>query len=489
MARFSKSRREFLRKASLGTASLALGKTLTGCTDLGRAFKEQGSRRPNIVFLLADQWRAQATGYSGDPNARTPTLDALAKESVNLTNAVSGCPVCSPYRASLMTGQYPLTHGVFLNDVQLRTTAVSIAEVYKSAGYDTAYIGKWHLDGRGRSSFIPKNRRQRFEYWKAMECTHDYNNSCYYADDNVKLKWKGYDAIAQTQDAGQYIADHAGGKPFLLVLSWGPPHSPYHTAPQTYRDLFKGGKLSLRPNVPADREQQAQKQLAGYYAHIAALDNCVKKIIGTLKQSGLEKDTILVFTSDHGDMLYSQGERKKQRPWDESIRVPFLLRYPAVLGNRAATIDMPFNTPDIMPTLLGLSSVEVPKTVEGGDFSDIIRGRSGRRNEAVLITCPAPFGQWQRKKHGGREYRGIRTRRYTYVRDLTGPWLLYDNLEDPYQLNNLCNNPQTAELQRQLDKMLAQKLEQTGDEFLPAPQYISQWSYTVDETGTVPYTY
>ncbi|MHC4418538.1 MAG: sulfatase/phosphatase domain-containing protein, partial [Planctomycetota bacterium] len=226
----------------------------------------------------------------------------------------------------------------------------------------------------------------------------------------------------------------------------------------------------------------------GYYAHIAALDDCVKKIIDTLAQCSLEKDTILVFTSDHGDMLYSQGERKKQRPWDESIKVPFLLRFPAVLGNKGRRIDMPFNTPDIMPTLLGLSSIGIPGAVEGSDFSDVLKGAGRGYNEAALIMCPAPFGQWQREKHGGREYRGIRTRRYTYVRDLKGPWLLYDNAEDPYQLKNLCNSPEKAELQRELDRILAQKLEQTKDEFLPAGQYIKKWSYTVDKTGTVPYT-
>jgi arylsulfatase A-like enzyme len=450
--------------------------------------KKRSLRRPNVVFLLADQWRAQATGYAGDPNAVTGALDALAKESVNFTNAVSGCPVCCPYRASLLTGQYPLTHGVFMNDVPLATAAVSIAEVYKSAGYDTAYIGKWHVNAHGRSNFIPKDRRQGFEYWKVLECTHEYNNSYYYADENVKLKWQGYDAIAQTADACQYITSHAKGKPFLLVLSWGPPHSPYQTAPQKYKDLFKGVSLSLRPNVPADRKERARRGLAGYYAHIAALDDCVGRVVDTLKQCGLEKDTILVFTSDHGDMLHSHGQTKKQRPWDESIMVPLLLRYPAILSNKGRMIDMPINTPDIMPTLLGLSSIEIPKTVEGKDFSNVVTGVSAGDNEAALITCPAPFGQWQRKKHGGREYRGIRTRRYTHVRDLTGPWLLYDNMRDPYQLHNLCNDPDKADLQRRLDDLLTQKLDQTKDEFLPAQHYITKWSYIVDETGTVPYT-
>ncbi|MCP4640325.1 MAG: sulfatase-like hydrolase/transferase, partial [bacterium] len=102
-------------------------------------------QRPNVVFVFADQWRAQATGYAGDPNAITPNLDKLAEESLNFTNAVSGCPVCTPYRGSLLTGQYWLTHGAFMNDVCLRDEAISIAEAYKEAGYDTAYIGKWHL--------------------------------------------------------------------------------------------------------------------------------------------------------------------------------------------------------------------------------------------------------------------------------------------------------------------------------------------------------
>jgi len=387
-----------------------------------------------------------------------------------------------------MTGQYPLTHGVFMNDVPLNTQALTIAEVFKAAGYDTAYIGKWHLDGRGRSSFIPGQRRQGFDYWKAMECTHNYNESYYYADENVKLKWPGYDAIAQTQDATQYIADHTGAKPFFLFVSWGPPHNPYHTAPQKYQALVEGRKLTLRPNVPPEFQEKALKDLRGYYAHIAALDDCIGQIVRTLHEHGLTDNTILVLTSDHGDMLHSQGQKRKQRPWDESIRVPFLLRYPAVHGTRAGVIDTPFNTPDIMPTLLGLSSMKIPETVEGIDLSEVAKGIRDGGDRAALITCPAPFGEWQRKKHGGREHRGIRTKRYTYVRDLNGPWLLYDNKEDPYQLSNLCNDSRRAELQQKLDRNLSRELKRTQDDFLPAEYYIKKWSYTVDETGTVPYT-
>src|SRR2546426_10507310 len=127
--------------------------------------------KPNILFLLADQWRAQAFGYAGDPSVQTPHIDRLQRESISCVNAVAGVPVCCPTRASLLTGQRPLTHGVFMNDVPLNPNAVTIARVLKSEGYDTGYIGKWHLNGDGRSTFIPRDRRQGFDYWKVLECT------------------------------------------------------------------------------------------------------------------------------------------------------------------------------------------------------------------------------------------------------------------------------------------------------------------------------
>jgi len=375
------------------------------CAAAQREVTEKPGRKPNLVYVFADQWRAQATGYAGNKDVKTPNLDKLTGQSVNFSNAVSGCPVCSPYRASLMTGRYPLTHGVFLNDLLLNNDAVSLAQAYNRAGYETGYIGKWHLNGNRRGAFIPRERRQGFKFWKVLDCTHNYNNSFYYADDNVKLKWEGYDSIAQTREAQRYIRAHARGNPFALVLSWGPPHAPYHTAPQKYRDMFDPAKLTLRTNVPQDQQAQAKKNLAGYYAHIAALDDCIGELLGTLKELGLEKDTIFVFTSDHGDMLHCRGQMKKQRPWDESIRVPFLLRYPSATGGKGRTIDMPINAPDIMPTLLGLSGIEIPDTVEGTDFSDVVRGKVQPPDNAALISCPSPFGQWTRKS-GGREYRG-----------------------------------------------------------------------------------
>jgi len=447
------------------------------------------SKEPNVVFVFGDQWRRQATGYAGNPNVRTPNLDALARESVNFTHALSGCPVCSPYRASMLTGRRPLTHGVFVNDVYLQPRAISLAQAFSAAGYDTAYIGKWHVDGHGRSNYIPPERRLGFDYWKVLECTHNYNQSPYYAgDSDEKLYWDGYDAIAQTRDAQNYIRDHGKDGPFFLTLSWGPPHAPYGTAPEEFRKLYNGDTLELRANVTDESEAQAREWLAGYYAHCSALDACVGHLLATLQECEIENETIFVFTSDHGDMLGSQGQTKKQRPWDESIRVPFVLRYPGLAGWRPRETDALIDAPDIMPTLLGLCDISIPDTVEGLDFSEHIEGGDDPSDGASLLICLQPFGQWTVAQHGGREYRGLRTKRYTYVRDLQGPWLLYDNAADPYQMRNLVQDEDAANIRDELDMWLQEKLDRAGDQFLSGAEYLEKWGYRVDETGTVPYT-
>ena len=441
---------------------------------------------PNVIFLFGDQWRAQAAGYAGDPNVHTANLDALAHQSLVFKNAVSGCPVCSPARASMMTGLYPLTHGVFVNDVYLKPQAESIAQVFGRAGYDTAYIGKWHLDGHGRSSFIPQERRQGFRFWRVMECTHDYNNSYYYADEPKKLRWRGYDAIAQTEEAIAYIREAYSKGPFLLFLSWGPPHNPYDTAPKQFRDMYQPDEIVLRPNVPDNCREQARRDLAGYYAHISALDTCLGELVAALDHLHIADDTLLVFTSDHGDMHGSQGQWRKQSPWDESILVPLIMRYPGVLkGGR--TTDLPINTPDLMPTILGLAGLRTPANVEGRNYARMLAEGREPRDEAALIACYAPFAEWWRTR-GGREYRGVRTRRYTYVRSLKGPWLLYDNVSDPYQMNNLSQDPSYSATMEKLDGELRRLLARDKDSFEPAQRLIERYGLTVDERGAVPYT-
>jgi arylsulfatase A-like enzyme len=448
-------------------------------TFLQSAALARSARQPDFVFVLVDQWRAQAFGHRGDPNAHTPAIDALARESFEFTHAVSGLPVCSPYRASLMTGQYAVRHGLVVNDVELKPNGPALGESFRKAGYATGYIGKWHLHGspegqfERRLSYIPESARLGFDYWKACECTHAYNKSPYFeGNDPTQRYWDGYDAIAQTRDACNFIRGRGKARdPYFLALSLGPPHDPYGTAPENYQALFRDRALQLRENVPASHTEEALKNLRGYYAHMAALDDCVKQLREAVQAAGRADDTVFVFTSDHGDMLQCHGLHHKQQPWDESIRVPFLVRYPRALGRRRRASITPIDAPDIMPTLLGLAGLKPPDSVQGQNLAPLMRGeRKDEAEPAALLNLPASFSVVRRQ--GFAEYRGLRTPRYTYVRSIHGPWLLYDNETDPYQKRNLVES--APDLRGRLDRRLDEMLKKAGDEFLPGARYVER---------------
>ena len=430
--------------------------------------------------------RASATGYAGNPDVQTPNLDRLAGEGLNFRNTVAVSPVCTPYRAALLTGRYPTSTGMFLNDLYLPAGELTMAEILAEAGYATGYIGKWHLDGHGRAAYIPPARRQGWQFWKAAECDHDNYQSHYFTGESDQRRhWEGYDAFAQTRAAQEYIREHAGGdRPFVLVVSYGPPHPSSRPAPEPYRALYPVDQIEVPRNVPPDRHAAARQVLHHYYAHCTALDHCVGELLQTLEQTGIADNTIFVFTSDHGGMLWSHGQPQhwKQVPWSESAHVPFLLRFPAVLGAESRVIDTPLNTPDILPTLLGLAGLDVPGTVEGEDLSPLLREQRELPDRAALYMSIAPFvGQ-------GDPYRAIRTSRYTYVRGMDGPWLLFDDRADPYQMDNLLEKPEHADLLRELEGRLQAELDRIGDDFRTPEQYLEQWGYQVDERATIPYS-
>jgi len=445
------------------------------------------TRKPNVVFVLTDQWRAQATGYSGDPNliGKTPNLDRIADSGINFRNAVSTTPVCTPYRAALLTGQYPTTTGMIFNDLHLPEEAYTMAEMFKQSGYTTAYIGKWHLDGMIRDQFTPPERRQGFEYWKALEVSHEYNELVYYEGDNPEKKqWPGYGPYDETDDAISYIEQHADGdKPFLLVLAVGAPHFPHNSAPEEKQALFRPEDIVLRGNVTDEFKDSARTEAAGYYAHIAALDTSIGKLHAAIEEAGISDNTIFVFTSDHGEMMGSQGwwPKQKQVAWAESVKVPFLLQYPAHYGNEKIAVDAPINTPDILPTLLAMAGLPIATSIEGEDMTRAIGDNDAAKDKAALIMNVSPFaGDFD-------EYRGIYTSRYAYVETLDGPSMLFDLDKDPLQLNNLVDHPDYEELQAQLDLSLQRELEKVGDEFMPRQYYIDKWNYKLNDAGHIPY--
>jgi arylsulfatase A-like enzyme len=378
------------------------------------------------------------------------------------------------------TGLTPLRNGVVKNHEVLRLRAPTLAKELSVNGYDTAYIGLWHLSGLTSDCIAVGANRQGFDYW-AAGLSHNYNNSTYFrgADCETRLFWDGYDVFAQTRDAQTFLENRASTRkreerPFFVWLSWGPPHDPYGSAPERFRKLFNDtARFVLRANVPAEQESAARKDLSGYYSHCAALDESFGELLQTLERTGLADDTVVVFTSDHGDMLHSHALEHKYQPFDEASLVPLLVRAPAWLELGAPRRVMtPINQYDLAPTLIGMSGSQSSKTLDGVDYTPFLRG---------LVKEEPHDGAAMLERHGGNlgaldlcvvamydfivAYRGIRTSRYTYVRNHTGSWLLFDNVLDPFQLRNLVGAATRGKLLASLDSQLLAELEAAGDSF------------------------
>lgn len=445
------------------------------------------TKRPNVLFVFADQLRASSLGYVGEEPVITPAFDRFAAEGANFTVGVSPMPVCTPYRGALVTGRTPLSLGLVINDIPLKTTEVSVAHAFDDAGYATAYIGKWHLDGADRPAPVPPGpRRQGFQYWMGANFEHNYDRSHFTDNEGIVRVWDGYDAEAQTTHAIEYLEGRDQAKPFCLFLSWGPPHHPYRTVPQKYLDMYDPDTIPGRPNCPDVPKQD----LWGYYAQTTFLDDQFARLIAALDAMGLTDDTIVAFSSDHGDMHGSHGLYKKQWPWDEAIKIPFLLRGPGIAPGKR---DFPISAIDVMPTLLGLAGAAVPEICEGVDLSPFIRGERSDAPETVLLMNPCPFsigdprGEDQVPTFRGMrmEYRGVRSSRYTYVRTIDRPWLLYDNQADPYQMNNLIDDPALASVRAELDAAMRAHMAAIGDGFHTKEQYYKTLKIEFDHRGKV----
>ncbi|MCF7817032.1 MAG: sulfatase [Kiritimatiellales bacterium] len=451
-------------------------------------------KRPNILFVFADQLRSMELGCYGGTQVHTPNMDRVGREGVLFEHAISSYPVCSPFRAMLMSGNFPMKNGMVYNDHYMRNPSSYFAEVCKANGYRTGYIGKWHIDGYGRENCIPPERRHGFDFWRTLECTHNYFDSKYYYQDETKPRtWDGYDSIAQTAAACEFIKDQTGGDPFCLFLSWGPPHDPY-TAPAEYMQRFDPERIVLRENVNdfaaaekmwnecdtglvaahekirriflpdlKDRSNKAVKKwYQGYYASIEALDDCLGRIFQTLEKQRILDDTLVVFTSDHGDNLGSHRQYGKQLPYEESLSVPFMVRYPERIKPGIKT-DALLAPVDIMPTVLALAGVPCP-AVDGKDISGAAMGHDADVQDAVLLMRMVWLGtNWI--TNGSGPWRGVRTKRYTYARkaDTRKPWMLFDNNADPQQLNNLVDDPAYAALVKKLNARTDALLEVAGD--------------------------
>lgn len=438
---------------------------------------------PNVILLLPDQMRGSAMGIAGNPDVQTPHIDALAHEGLRFRRTYANVPVCCPARAILLTGTYPHVNGMMANDLRLRETEITLAEIFRDAGYHTGFVGKWHLDGGPRNpGFVPPGpRRQGFEFWAAYECHHQHFLPWYFRDTPERILVRKFEPEATADFAVEFLEAQTPGRPFFLMMQMGPPHDPYG-APDEYMKRYDPAKLTppanwqpgsesnpggsaippkyRRPDAPGATYVRTggREELAAYYAAITAIDDQVGRIVRTLKARGLDQDTIILFTSDHGDMLGSHGMRRKRKPHEESAGVPGILRWPAKIP-AGRTVDTLFSHIDMPSTLLALAGLPVPKHMQGADLSSVALGQTTQGPDAVLLQLFVPFRPDQITK----PWRGLITPRYTYARFEDAPWVLFDNQDDPTQRHNLATEPSHAALRAQLDAKLAALMKEKRD--------------------------
>lgn len=458
-------------------------------------------QRPNVVMIVADQLRYESCGYAGDSRAITPAIDRLAEEGISFDNYVVNTPVCAATRATLWTGKYASTHGMVVNELRLNPNHDTLANLLTAKGYTCDYIGKWHLwanqAGRHRmteNAFCPPGPyRLGFDgYWAAYNFNHgNYRAFCFH-DTPERIEISGWGPKYFTDLAIQRIEHHAEtDKPFAMVVSYSPPHDPWtkDNVPPWWYDRFRGVEFQLpptwsdTPDKHMDRNTDPQQWLKKwkpnlpeymrvYYAMTAALDEQVARLLQSLADNELTRNTIVIFTSDHGEQFGANARVFKMTFFDKSARVPMLIRWPGKIpAGRRSNACM--SAVDVMPTICGMLGVGFPDSVDGIDLSDSTR---------VDCSCEPDFAFLQGMGHtflwkDGFEWRAIRDQRFTYARYLVdGEELLFDNRADPEQSTNLSQHPDFQKDLKRMRQWLAEKMLATRDEFKPCTWYRDHWT-------------
>ncbi len=456
---------------------------------------------PNLLFIVADQFRAMCLEPGGDP-VSTPFLDALVSDGVSLTHAVSSYPVCSPHRAMMMSGQYPATNGVTHNvnsetaewGVGLRPDAPSWAAVLRDAGYNTGYIGKWHLeapvpedaihgtgvleDGRYWDAWSPPDRRHGFDFWYSYGCCDEHLTPHYWTSDagrHQRTDVTGWSAEHETDVAIGFLERAAGAaaadsaqSPFALAVSWNPPHQPFDQLPpdcDTSYASLDPAELLNRPNVDLDsgpgREAAAIAPL--YYAAVNAIDAQVGRLLDTLDALGLAENTLVVFTSDHGQQMGSQGLLYKNVPYEESMRIPWVMRWPGRLDALAGD-SVGMSSVDIAPTLLGLlgRGGDVPPTMDGSDLSPVLLAGANhphREGGAGGLGAPSSLYFHYARGRDDDDIRGIRTATGKFIARFNARGglrtELYELADDPFEMHSIDDPAAVAHWARQLEAELS----------------------------------
>ncbi len=497
-----------MRFFKIGSIFVIIVIAVLGCNDNNQ------DNPPNIIYIFPDQYRNFSLGFwSQNENVRylqgspdpvsTPALDKLANEGVVFNRAVSNFPLCSPYRGMFLTGMYPDQNGLTTNcrydrDVQLRSDAICITDVFAQAGYSVSYFGKCHwqkteplFDTIGTyigstdplgghyinpyDTYVPPGPdRHGIDYF-FQTLKDDHFNPRVYSNDPKAIEGKKdgelcmpgrFSSELESEKIMDYLSNTHGQrdpeKPFFIIWSLNPPHSPW-SEESTYMEFFdqytESGKVNLDRLLTHENVDTAVGKYAPYYfANVSAVDHFIGKVLDHLDELELTDNTIVVFSSDHGEMLGSHGKQGKNVPEIEAFNIPFIIKWGARLSHRVDNLIL--SVPDVMPTLLGLAGMEnkIPAEVQG-------------KNQAGILKNPDAKSTDQPKSalYINMESRGVYTGKYMFVvTENTGiltEVYCYDNEKDPYQMNKIPFEDLKTETGEQLKMELTELLKNTNDKW------------------------
>ncbi len=421
---------------------------------------------PNILVVLSDQQRWDTTGVHGNPLGLTSNFDRMALEGTHLYHSFTCQPVCGPARACLQTGMYATQVGCYTNGIALPQGQPTLANYFGTAGYQTGYIGKWHLADKEIAGAVPVDQRGGYDYWLAsnvLEFTSEPYHTVMYDNENRPKQFPGYRVDALTDAAIHFIDSHQRN-PFFLFLSFIEPHFQNrldnYPAPDGYEEKYTGRWI---PPDLAALGGTAYRHLPGYFGMVKRLDEALGRMLDALKSLNLLEDTIVVYTSDHGNHFKTRNSEYKRSCHEASIRIPTAIT--GSIFTSGGRLQQMTSLLDIPPTLLDAAGLPIPEEMQGHSLVPLVERQSREWDDDVYI-------QISESQVG----RAIRTHRWKYcvvapgkdgVTDPASDYYredcLYDLKADPYELNNLAGFESHHKLAEVLKERLLRKMAAAGE--------------------------
>ena len=462
MSTQSCTRRSFLRSMGIGAASLTLPQLAVGRAKLAQRKNES----PNLLIIHTDQLSCWAisiyakqrtdTANYGKVLVKTPYIDSLAQEGAIFYNFFTNSAVCTPSRGCLVTGRYPHAHGAYKNNIEMNRNEVTIAHILQSNGYETGYAGKWHIDGPPKPGWVSPERSMGF-----ADCRFMFNRGHW---KKIVDQPKGNPEVSPYKVIGNkktfttdWLADKTidyikkpKRKPFFYMVSIPDPHGPF-TVREPYMTMYKPEDMTVPNNFkesPVGKGKkktaaQMRKSKAYYCGLVKCIDDNVGRILEALKDKNVLDDTIIVFTTDHGEYMGEHGLYGKNQWYRTAYQIPFIVRWPKRIKPGTVINNFVTNV-DVQQTLLGLMEIKPCGREQGRDASSLLRGNKIKWTDEAMIH------------HSSLEAAGIFTPEYELVLKSKGNHMLFDRIKDPEQLKNLYNNPKYRKVQKDLARRIIQ---------------------------------